>query len=181
MVMLCLFLAPVGVYMLGTRWMRNKRALIAGGMRLLILSAVFMLFFFMWIFDEAMVSNPFTYLFGLGGIGGLSMGAVMIRRGLRNRQYQAAIEKHHMWTARDIAAIVKRPEDVVVKDIMRMLADDFFADMKWDVKARAFRVDKVVMNAAVAECMRCGATVLVANGYGVCEYCGSAVGTDAPG
>ena len=176
---LCLFIAPAGLLKIALRQLKNKQEFVKGGVKILVLSGVFMIFFFVMIADWTMHTNPFTYLFGSAGICGIVVGIIMIRRGMKNEKYRVAVHNNCLYTASEIADTLNQSKETVIKDITRMIGEGFFPEHKYDAKEEALKphdlaIAKIKSKATL--CTSCGATVTVLEGkQNKCEYCGIAL------
>ena len=176
---LCLFIAPAGLLKIALRQSKRKQEFVKGGMKILVVSGVFLIFCFVMIADGSLFTNAFTYLFGSAGIVGAVLGLIMIRQGIRNRNYSAAVQNNCLLKITDIADIMKLPKETVSKDILRMIAEGFFPEYKYDVKEATLKphdlaVEKIKSKAIL--CTSCNATVTVFEGkQNKCEYCGIAL------
>jgi len=183
--LLCLLLAPAGVLKIAHRQMKRKEKLIKGGEKVLIVGGVFLIIFGILVadaigtVDSEMITNPFFYLYGAGGILGAVLGVLMMLRGKRYNLYRSAVEDHDLLTVEEIASMTKQPEKTVVRDLLRMIADGFFPDLRFDLEGETLRLKDyavVKKQSKAVQCVSCGAMVTVLEGErNRCEYCGAAL------
>ena len=176
---LCLLIAPVGVLKIAHRQMKRKKELIRGGEKLLILGVFFLVVFFILLTDSSMLTNPFFYMYAGASILSIVLGGRLLFQGLRFKKYLAAVENHDLYTARDIAALLKLPESTVAKDLMQMVGDGFFPNYKFDSKTKRLQLNDSAIakrQSKAVECSSCGASVTVFEGeQNRCEYCNEAL------
>ena len=180
--LLCILIPPLGVLKIAHRQMKNKQKLVKGGEQILVISGLFMIVFFIRINDAALISNPFTYLYGSAGVLGIIIGILMVLRGIKYTKYKSAVENNNLYTVNNIAKVVKLPEETIIKDLLQMITYGFFPELKFDPKAKTLKPNDSamanIMSRAV-ECNSCGATVTVFDGkQNKCEYCGEALNFD---
>ena len=173
---LCLFLAPLGILRIIHRNMKNKQNLIKGGEKILVIAGVFITVFFILIVDPEMLTNPFTYLYASGGIVGIVFGIFMIFTGIKYGKYKSAVEKHNLFKVKDIANMLKQPEETAAKTLIKMISDGFFPELKFDVKTKTLLPNEsalVKLESKTVVCDSCGAKGVIFEGkQNKCEYCG---------
>ena len=174
------FLTPLGIPLIGLRFLRTREDYWKNGRFLLKLSAVSLgLFLLLLIFGTTDVQDALIslYFFGAGGAVGLLMSQIMIRQSAREEKYKSAVVKHRLTKLWDIAAAVKLPAEVVTKDLQRLIEGGIFPGAELDVGAGLFLLNKgrpVDAPLVTLRCESCGATVVTAQGQsGVCAYCGT--------
>ena len=176
---LCMLLAPAGILKIANRQMKRKQELVRGGQKLLVMAGVCLIVFFILITDSTMWTNPFTYLYGSGGILALVLGAVTMKKGMTYQKYVAAVENHGLLTVFDIGQLLKQPQETVTRALLAMITDGFFPELKFDAQAKCLQpMNPVVRNvrSRAVDCTSCGARVTVFEGQpNKCEYCGDAL------
>jgi len=176
---LCTLLAPIGMLRIVHRQFQRKQQFNKGGGKLLALSVIFFILFGILISDPTTITNPFTYMYGVAGIGAVIFGVLMILRGAKYDKYKSAVENHNLLTVKSIADMIKETDDVVIKDLLQMIKDGFFPDFRYDAAAKTLRLNNFAITkkrSKAIECDNCGAKVTVFEGdQNKCEYCGSAL------
>ena len=181
---LCLLVAPAGVLKIAHRQMKNKQGLVRGGEKVLVVAGGFIIIFFILITapptdGSTLLSNPFTYLYACAGILALVIGILMIFRGLKYNKYRAAIENHNLLKVADIAKMIGLPEQIVIKDLLQMIVEGFFPELRFDAETKTLKLNDSAMaklQSKAVRCESCGASVTVFEGkQNRCEYCNSAL------
>ena len=174
-VMLCMFMPPVGIAMLYVWFRRDKPNLAKRGQRLLLISLPY--FFLTGIAVSEGDWGWVTLMMGGSGLMALGLGLQLMLGGQRNERYIAAVTKHELRTAKEIAKMMKRSEAQVMKDLARLTAEDLLPGYRLDVDAKTlcYRYEAEKAKRAIV-CQRCGGTSLIEEGAPlVCHYCGSAM------
>ena len=176
-VFFCILLAPVGIFKIARRRMKNKQSLIKGSEKVLLLSGIYIILFLILINDSKTLTNPFTYLYGSAGILGIGLGVPMLLRGMRYNKYKYAVENQKCLSVSAIAGYLKLPHGTVTVNLQRMLADGFFPNYKLDATTNTLQLNAFAlaqMHTKAATCAACGAPItLFDDRLNFCEYCGA--------
>jgi len=176
---LCFFFAPAGILKIAHRQMQRKQDLVRGGQKLLMAGGVLFLFGAALLASPEMLTNPFTYFFAVGGLIGLILGVITLRKGMKYNKYKGAVVHQNLMSAREIAGFVGLAENAVVRDLLTMIGDGMFPGLRFNSQTRMLELSdaaKRSMLSRAVECDSCGAKVTVYEGIeNRCEYCGDAL------
>ena len=178
---LCMMIAPAGMLKIAHRQMKNKQELIKGGEKVLVVAGVFFIIFFilMGAGGSELYTNPFFYLYGSAGVLGAVLGTLMILTGVKYNKYKSAVENHDLYEAKAIAKLMGLPESTVINDLLRMISNGFFPDLKFDMETQTLMLNDdalAMLESKAVTCPACNATVTVYKGRrNKCEYCGDAL------
>ena len=176
-----LLMPPLGMALLGARFMQNRQASIRNGTGMVLVTVAYIApfaLFLLFDYEELAYLLVGLVMAGAGSISGLVMAHSMIRRGLRDKKYIAALERYRLVSVQDIAETVRLSAGVVQRDLKSMIAGGVFPDAELDTERDILCLDKrkPVERIRMVRCSRCGAAVVAAGSKsGVCEYCGAPV------
>ena len=181
------FIQPLGMFLLGLRLLHNKQEILKNGRTMFKVAVVFLALFLIFLLVDYQSITDFYYsfyLFGGGAVIGLIMSLIMIRQGLKDEKYKAAVEIHKLTKLHSIADTVKTPVETAIRDLRYMIEHDIFPNAELNVEEQIFTLNVRLRGEEKMRTMRCsgcGATVFAVSSKGtVCEYCGSPVNYDMP-
>ena len=177
-----IFIQPLGMLLLGVRKIQNRKSILKEGQSLFKVAVVFLALFAFFIFalmDEEVTIGYGFYFFGSLSLIAFVMSGIMIRIGVSDAKYMSAVVDHELTKIDDIASAVKKPKEVVVKELKKLIRCDVYPNASLDTIEMVFCLDKYatpLKHMQAQTCTHCGATVVAVEGQsGICEYCGSAV------
>ena len=176
-----IFVQPLGVLLLGIRLGQNRKDMIKGSGTMLKLSVTFIALFLLFLISDNITTEDIyysIYFFGAGGVLGFVISLLMRKRGTVDEKYKSVVEGHRLTKVEHIAQAMKLSEEIVMRDLQKMIKCGIFPDAELDRAAGIFCLDKDVPEEKrkTFSCDGCGATVVAIVGKdSVCEYCGSPV------
>ena len=178
-VLLCIFVPPIGVLMLGVRYMRNLWALPRGGLRMCVTTGVMLMLGSMMISDETLRGNPIANMYAFAGLVGIPFSVLLLRSYARDKRCFELVDLQKLRGISAIAQSMHLSEEKVLRHLTRMLHDGAFPELELDMSTKTLKPNNVAMarvQVKSVDCERCGATVAVYDDRAnFCEYCGSAV------
>jgi len=177
---LCILFSPVGMLLHIQREKQlNKLDMMRAARKILIVTGVYFLLFFILVTDVSTTGNPFTYLSLIAGIIGIIPGLKMINNAMISEKIKTAVETHDLRSANDIASMINVPDHIVIQTLLTMVKDGHFQGLRYDTKTNTLcpsetEMVKILQESRAAECIYCGAKVtLFKDKINKCEYCGS--------